>query len=250
MYHSICEHEGEKFDKLRVKPSDFEKQIAWLSKNDFKSFKFSELISLKKLPQKAVCITFDDGFEKNFTHAFEILKKYNFKATIFLVPKAVENSWDGAHTAHISKMLSKEQILLMQSSNLVEFGAHTLHHVNLTAISLNEAKIEICDSKAAVEKITGKECEVFAYPYGKFNDEILAITMQAGFKGAVVVKRGIYEMPNDLWQKPCERNSQNSSDGINLAQNRADLKNNAENLDVRKFTVKRIGILGTESFFD
>jgi len=111
MYHSVEEHKGDKFDKWRLKPADFEKQIAWLAKNGFKSFKLSELIALERLPKKAVCITFDDGFENNFTSAFEILKKYDFKASIFLVPDAVQNDWERANTAHLARMLSEEQIL-------------------------------------------------------------------------------------------------------------------------------------------
>ena len=111
MYHSVEEHKGDKFDKWRLKPADFERQIAWLAKNGFKSFKFSELIALERLPKKAVCITFDDGFENNFTSAFEILKKYNFKASIFLVPDAVQNDWERANTTHLARMLSEEQIL-------------------------------------------------------------------------------------------------------------------------------------------
>lgn len=83
MYHSVEEHKGDKFDKWRLKPADFEKQIAWLAKNGFSSFKLSELIALERLPKKAVCITFDDGFENNFTSAFEILKNTISKQAYF-----------------------------------------------------------------------------------------------------------------------------------------------------------------------
>lgn len=40
MYHSIDEHFGDKFDKWRVKPEDFERQIAWMSKKGYKFFYF------------------------------------------------------------------------------------------------------------------------------------------------------------------------------------------------------------------
>ena len=51
MYHSVEEHKGDKFDKWRLRPADFEREIAWLAKNGFKSFKFSELIALEHLPK-------------------------------------------------------------------------------------------------------------------------------------------------------------------------------------------------------
>lgn len=216
MYHSISEHKGEKFDKWRVKPSEFEKQISWLVKNGFTSFTLSELVNLKKIPQKSVCITFDDGFGDNFTNAYEILKKYKFKATIFLVAGAKENNWESENTAHLSEMLSDDEISVMQTSNLIEFGSHTLSHANLEKLFANDptkVRDEIVHSKKELEKITGRECKVFAYPYGKFSDEILKIVRE-NYQAAVVVKRGFYENGDD------------------------------------KFRIKRIGILGTESFFD
>lgn len=217
MYHSISEHKGEKFDKWRVKPSEFEKQISYLAKNGFTSFTLSELVDLKEIPQKSVCITFDDGFGDNFTNAYEILKKYKFKATIFLVAGAKENSWEAGNTEYLSEMLSDDEISVMQTSNLIEFGSHTLNHANLERLFANDpakARDEIVHSKKELEKITGRECKVFAYPYGKFSDEILSLTRNSGYCAAVVVKRGLYEAGDD------------------------------------KFAIKRIGILGTESFFD
>ena len=211
MYHSIDEHFGERFDKWRVKPSEFEKQIAYLSKHGFKSYKLSEMLNLDKIPPKSVVISFDDGFANNFK-AFEILQKYGFKASIFLVPNAKQNTWDSQNTEHLSDMLSAEQIKIMQESGLVEFGAHTMTHANLC--KCDDPKSEIANSKIEVEKLSGKKCEIFAYPYGKYDENILNFVRELGFIGAVVVKRGVYKMGDD------------------------------------KFSIKRIGILGTESMID
>lgn len=215
MYHSVDEHFGDKFDKWRLKPADFEKQIKWLFKKGYKFFQLSEMCDLledKSLPKKSVCITFDDGYENNFTNAYEILKKYNAKATIFLIPNQKQNHWESKNTSHLSKMLNTDQIFKMK--DIIEFGAHTSSHVNLINIPLDEAKKEIENSKKDVEKITQKPCISFAYPYGKFNDEIVKLVHKAGFKNAVIVRRGVLNKGDD------------------------------------RLKIKRIGILGTESFFD
>lgn len=73
---------------------------------------------------------------------------------------------------------------------------------------------ELKKSKEEVEKITNKECEAFAYPYGKFDDKIVQAVKTAQYKNATVVKRGLFEQNDDV------------------------------------FTIKRVGILGTESFVD
>ena len=73
----------------------------------------------------------------------------------------------------------------MQASGLVEFGTHTMHHVNLDLTYASDPQLaadEIIASKARVARICGRLCEVFAYPYGKFNDEILNIA-RSNFKG-------------------------------------------------------------------
>ena len=215
MYHSISEHVGtEKHNKWRVKPKDFEKQMNWFYKNNWKSFTISELVKLDEIPEKSFVITFDDGYEDNFTNAFSVLQKYNFKATIYLVPNQTINHWEEKNTTVLSNLLNEKQILEMQNSGLIEFGSHTLSHVNLSIISDEQLINELRESKKEVENITKKECEAFAYPYGKFDDKIVQAVKNAGYKNATVVKRGLFEQNDNI------------------------------------FTIKRIGILGTESFFD
>lgn len=215
MYHSISEHVGnEKHNKWRVKPNDFEKQMHWFYKNNWKSFTISELVKLDEIPEKSFVITFDDGYEDNYLNAFLILQKYNFKATIYLVPNQETNHWEEKNTSVLSKLLNEKQILEMQNSGLIEFGSHTLSHVNLSTINDEQLLNELKKSKEEVEKITNKECEAFAYPYGKFDDKIVQAVKNVGYKNATVVKRGLFE----------------------------------ENDDV--FTIKRVGILGTENFVD
>lgn len=215
MYHSISSHVGkEKHNKWRVKPKDFEKQMRWFSKNNWTSYTISELSELKTLPEKSFVITFDDGFEDNYTNAFPLLEKYNFKATIYLVPTQTSNHWESNNTSEISNLLDREQINIMQDSGLIEFGSHSLSHVNLSKITDKELENELLISKQKVEEIIKKDCKAFAYPYGKFDDKIVDFTKKAGYKNSTVVKRGLYDLGDD------------------------------------PFIIKRIGILGTESFID
>lgn len=215
MYHSICDHVGnEKHNKWRVKPQDFEKQMNWFYKNNWKSFTISELVELDEIPEKSFVITFDDGYEDNYLNAFPILKKYDFKATIYLVPNQKTNHWEEKNTLVLSNLLNEKQILEMQNSGLIEFGSHTLSHVNLSTINDEQLLNELKKSKEEIEKITNKECEAFAYPYGKFDDKIVNAVKKAGYKNATVVKRGLFEQNDNV------------------------------------FTIKRVGILGTESFVD
>lgn len=216
MYHSISEHKiNEKHNKWRVKPKDFDKQMKWFYDNGWSSYTISELTSLNIIPEKSFVVTFDDGFEDNYINAFPILKKYNFKATIYLVPLQNENHWEKDNTSYLSKLLDENQIKDMLSSNLIEFGSHTLSHKNLLKIQkLEDLEKEIFFSKQKVEELTKTECKAFAYPYGKFDNRIIDIVKKAGYKNATVVKRGLFDKTDDV------------------------------------FAINRLGILGTESFID
>jgi len=125
MYHSVsAEGEG----SLYVHPDNFKKQIEYLKKKGYKVITLKELILQIKegnrfLP-KTVAITFDDGFEDNFLHAFPVLEKYDMPATIFVVSGYVGVA-DG--------YLQWDQIKLMQRHS-IEIGAHTRSNIYLPGI--------------------------------------------------------------------------------------------------------------------
>lgn len=84
MYHSI----GEGGAFFAVTEEDFEKQLLYLKRRGFVCITLSELV--EKLERKEdvssnVVLTFDDGYEDNYTKAFPLLKKYDIPATIFLI---------------------------------------------------------------------------------------------------------------------------------------------------------------------
>lgn len=179
MYHSINESVAGISPDLVVKPSNFEAQLQYLSKDGYTFYTISELVESNPAG-KAVALTFDDGFRDNFTEMFPILQRYNAKATIYLAP-AIEGI----------ERLDQEQIHIMRDSGLVEFGAHTMHHVNLDKAEPETAIIEISESKAVVEQLTGLDCKAFAYPFGRYNDETVTLVERTGLSSAVTVKKGI-----------------------------------------------------------
>lgn len=180
MYHSINDDVGNNHPDLVVTPANFRSQLNYLKKRGYQFLTMSELISGKNDSSPKVALTFDDGFQDNYTEMLPILKEFQAKATIFLCPDMPE----------IEK-LTQQQILEMQASGLVEFGAHTMTHINLSQASDDDAKYEINESKKQVEEMIGVPCPSFAYPYGRLDDRVADYVKQAGFTNAVVVKKGI-----------------------------------------------------------
>jgi peptidoglycan/xylan/chitin deacetylase (PgdA/CDA1 family) len=180
MYHSINDETGTNPPDLVVTPENFRTHLAYLQKRGYQFLTMSEVISGDYDSAPRVALTFDDGFQDNYTQMFPILKEFGAKATIYLCPDMPK----------IDK-LTREQILEMQASGSIEFGAHTMTHINLSQISDESAIYEITESKKYVEKLTGRECPSFAYPFGRLNDRVAQSVEKAGFLSAVVVKKGI-----------------------------------------------------------
>lgn len=203
MYHMISEHlpkTKSKFNRLRVRPNAFEEQVKWLSRNGWKSFTLSELVSLKVIPKKAVVLTFDDGYEDNLINALPILKKYNFKATIYIVVDRFNRNWatdkdlnKSSDELNEEKMLSNEQVRELISSGLIEIGSHTLNHSNLPSLSLEEKKIQILDSKISIEKEFDIKCDSFAYPFGFYDNNDIEITKESNYKNATTTVNSVYK---------------------------------------------------------
>ena len=173
MYHSVSDAEP---SGMNISPAKLARQLGYLQQKKFQFVFVSELGP--NTPFRTVAITFDDGFANNYSELFPLLKQYNVKATIYLAPMIKD-----------IEFLNTDQIREMQASGLVEFGAHTLRHVNLTCLNSEQAKAEIVGSKQSIEALTGTTCRSFSYPYGRFNSKNITQVQTAGFENAVTVKK-------------------------------------------------------------
>ena len=192
MYHSIAHNDV----FFTVKPEMFEKQMKYLKDKDYNVIKLSDLISLlesnEELPKKTVVLTFDDGYQDNYNNAFLILKKYNFPATIFLVTGLVNQEINNSQNIPL-KILNWEQIKEMHQSGLIDFQPHTVNHQELN-------KQEIIDSKKEIEERLNKKCEFFTYPRGVYNDKIIDILKNNGFRAAWTVENGRIKKDDNLFK--------------------------------------------------
>lgn len=199
MYHSVA-HNNVFFT---VKQEIFAKQMKYLKDDCYQIIRLADLVSfLEKdgeLPQKAVVITFDDGFEDNYNNAFPILKKYNFPATIFLATGLVGRKINNAQNIPL-KMLDWAQIKEMHNSGLIDFQSHTVSHQRFNKMKLDEIEKEIIDSKKIIEENLNKKCEFFAYPRGWYNDEIIKILKENGFRASRTVETGKINQGDDMFK--------------------------------------------------
>jgi peptidoglycan/xylan/chitin deacetylase (PgdA/CDA1 family) len=116
---------------------------------------------------KKIALTFDDGPGNNFTsEILRILKRYNVKATFFVVGKRAKK-----HPALCRQMLRDGH----------EIGNHTYSHANLIAKTPGQISREIQRGGAAIFEATDKMPMYFRPPYGIYNRVVKRIAARAGY---------------------------------------------------------------------
>lgn len=216
MYHHVNQHTG---DMVTVTPEVFELQMKYLNKAGYRTLKADQLISFINggltLDEKAVMITFDDGWLDNYVHAFPVLRKYNINATIFIATDWVKGGPDNiSHmNPHIPKhrearrlieqgegykvILNWEFIKEMSESGLVEFHSHTKSHRKCHNLSADELEKELEGSKRIMEERLGRPCIALCWPFGRNNDLSMKIARDNGYSLIFTTKNGIVKKGSD-----------------------------------------------------
>ena len=183
-YHRVCPvgERGVDSPSLCVSPQQFYRQMRLLQGLGYRTITSQDLVAYsearKNLPKKSVLLTFDDGYEDNYTYAFPILKRFSFKATIFLVTDHIgkKNVWDSGSVP----MLKKEQIEEMHFRGII-FGSHTQTHLDLSRGNLEQLKAELQNSKKYLEELTRRLDTSFCYPYARLNPLAKSLVKESGY---------------------------------------------------------------------
>ncbi len=198
MYHMIGNHvRGSGLNKWRVKPEHFARQMRWLATHGWHTVTMSELMAADVTLDKTVAITFDDGFEHVYQYAMPILKQYGFKATVYVLTGVDENSWDRQKDIQREKLLTPRQIEAMLQTGLIEIGGHGVDHVNLRDLAEPELIDELAGCREVLQRRYGIQCSSFAYPFGQWDNRVMACVKQCGYEHAVVVGNRIMDRQHD-----------------------------------------------------
>lgn len=186
MYHVINYPSGP-YPYVFVSEPNFEEQIKYFYDNGY-TFLFPEEMSLADSAKKAVVITFDDGYEETYDKAYKILKKYNAKATLFMVSDNIGKEY----------YCTDRQLYEMSDSGVFRIYSHTANHARLTELSGDEIAAEFSASNDAIYNVTGREVTSVAYPYGSINADVVWQARRFYKTGFSVVNKGsgsVYEIP-------------------------------------------------------
>lgn len=199
-YHSI----DDSGSCISTSPVEFERQLAYLQDSGYRSLALRDGIRRirngEDLPERAVIITFDDGYRSNLTHALPLLKCYGYTATIFLATQYLgsENEWEkpGASIPRLP-MMTWDEIRTLRDSG-IDFGSHTQSHPRLSGLSIERVRNEMLQSKHEIERALDETVGLFAYPYGDYNEAVKEVATEI-FDAAVANRPGRLHKASELF---------------------------------------------------
>lgn len=189
MYHRVTQSiPGVPTPTWNVSPERFEEQLAGLLTRGFEPWPLRRVLDYSArgiaMPRRAFVVTFDDGYENNFTQAYPILKRLRVPATLFLATAYLDSDrpfpsddWLAAGSSEVPadswRPLTTEQCREMQHGGLVELAAHTHTHDDFRGRP-NDLRDDLLICQAELQTRFGLKDATFAFPYG---------TKQTGFSG-------------------------------------------------------------------
>ena len=185
----------------------------------------------KRLPNKAVVITFDDGHASNYT-LLPVIKRMQIPITIFLCSSIVgthRHFWF-RHNTEIkpqiealkkipngrrletlrqygfsqeqeygdTQALSKKQIEEMIP--WVNFQSHTCFHPILPQCNDTAAEEEIIGSRRQLEEVFGLTVNALSYPNGDYSTRDISLTQAAGYECGITVDSGYNNLKSNLFR--------------------------------------------------
>lgn len=189
----LCYHRfGQDKSKMVVAPEDFARQLAYLSEHGYRVVRMNDLAEFlqgkRALPRRAVVITMDDGYKSVYQHAYPLLKKYGFPATVFVYSDYVD-ARDG---------LTWKEMREMVDSGLVDIQPHSKTHSNLgfpqpdedEAAYTQRINAEVGVPLQEISENLNIPVHTFAYPYGDTNKGVIERLKQRNYQMAVTVQAG------------------------------------------------------------
>ncbi|MEO6353425.1 MAG: poly-beta-1,6-N-acetyl-D-glucosamine N-deacetylase PgaB [Burkholderiaceae bacterium] len=137
-YHDIRDNLRESFktqpESTAIETQEFIRHLNWLQENGYHPVSLQQIVDARagraKLPEKAVLLTFDDGYKSVYTKVFPLLKLFNFPAVIAIVGDWIETPAGGQVSFGDNKLprdqfANWDEVRVMVASGLVEVASHS-----------------------------------------------------------------------------------------------------------------------------
>ena len=81
-----------------------------------------------------------------------------------------------------------------------EIGSHTVDHARLGLLDEAEIRRQLVESKARLEQQLDRQVTFLCYPNGSYNETVLKVARECGYRAALTTKEGVNRKGDDLLQ--------------------------------------------------
>jgi len=201
LYHSIADPTSEHPSRFTISPEVFAEHMAHLEGEGYRSLTVSQLLPVltgqsQALPEKAVLVTFDDGFRDFLTEALPVMERHGIASTLYVVSGFMGEGDRPGRNRSGDAMLTWGELAEVAGHG-VEVGGHTHTHPMLDTLPHDAAKEEIARCKDLIEGHLGATAATFAYPHGYSSAWVRAAVKEAGYTSACAVKNAMSHTADD-----------------------------------------------------
>lgn len=170
---------GAPYPELFVGRSDFSRQMDWLARQGYEAVTLEQVEAGwyrgGTLPPKPIVLSFDDGYRPQFTFALPELRKRGWAGVLNLKAEGSD-----LYHSNVEAMIDAGW----------ELAAHTIHHLDLTTLGVEQLNEEVAGSRAILRRDYGVPVKNFCYPAGRFDNTVIEAVEAAGYTGATTEVRG------------------------------------------------------------
>ena len=162
-YHDVAKKNGNVYTPMSTDMKDFARQVDILPR-------YGEIVSRISKPERQFMIAFDDGFKGVYDNK-EFFVSKGIYPTIFVAKNLIGK--DG--------YMDEEQIKELDDLGF-NFQSHTVSHVDMTSLSVDELRKELAVSKSYLSSMLNKNVDEICCPIGYYNEQVIEEAKKAGYK--------------------------------------------------------------------
>jgi len=180
-------------DSMTVTDDTFAWQLQYLKDHGYTVIPLLELVNYFRgsgspPPAHSVVITADDGHRSVYSDMLPLVRQYGIHVTLFIYPSAISNATYAMTWPELGELVG---------TGLFDVQSHTYWHPNfhkdkarLTS-SQYDASVEtqLMKSKLVLESRLGVHVELLAWPFGIYDEDLMARARAAGYVAALSIER-------------------------------------------------------------
>ena len=214
-------------DAMSINATELVRQFSWLKEHGYNVVSLDDVRAAKAghrpLPDKAILLTFDDGYQSFYSRVYPLLELFDYPAVLALVGKWMEGTLEstvqyGDNTVSRKEFLDWDQVKEMARSGLVEVASHSYDlHQGIMANPQNNQQPsavtrrydatsetyetdsdysrriidDLKKSSDLIHRYTGIRPQTLVWPFGRYSKETVRMANEIGFDITLTLEDGV-----------------------------------------------------------